>query len=148
VPGAVKDEKHNKGAQAPEDRGVSWQDVCQALWGADWIAPLAEVLAVNRRTVERWRSGAVRIPDAIIADLTRLSRSGPVTRAYGDVLRRIARGETVEGIEAWMSDYRRALARYKSDAGRLTAIPILASPLPQTPKPPPPPADQAGEGRH
>jgi len=109
---------------------MSWQDACHALWGDNWIAPLSEVLAVNRRTVERWRSGEVQIPRHIEADLIRLPRLGSATRAYGDILRRLARGETVDEISAWLADHRRALARYKADAGRFKAIAVLAAPPP------------------
>lgn len=106
---------------------MSWQDACQSLWGADWIAPLSEVLDVNRRTIERWRSGEVQIPAHIEADLIRLPRLGSATRAYGDILRRLARGETPEDIETWLAEHRRALARYKADVGRFRAIAVLAN---------------------
>ena len=104
-----------------------WQYQCEALWGDDWIAPLSEVLAVNRRTVERWRSGEVAIPAHIATDLIKLPRLGSATRAYGEMLRRMARGEAIETIEQWMADQRRALARVRVDLGRYNAIAVLAS---------------------
>ena len=106
---------------------TDWQFACKALWGDDWIAPLSEVLAVNRRTVERWRSGEVTIPAHIAADLIKLPRLGSATRAYGDTLRRMARGESLETIEQWIADHRRAVARARADVGRYSAIAVLAA---------------------
>lgn len=34
----------------------------QALYGSDWISELADALQINRRTVQRWRSGAQPVP--------------------------------------------------------------------------------------
>jgi hypothetical protein len=100
---------------------------CEALWGEDWMAPLAEVLAVNRRTVERWRSGEIIIPARISDELCRLPRIGSAQRAYGDMLRRLARGETMANIEQWIADHKRAITRLKTDLGRYSAIAVLAS---------------------
>lgn len=105
---------------------MSWQSACEALWGDDWIAPLSEVLAVNRRTVERWKSGEIDIPRHIAADLNRLPRIGSAQRAYGDTLRRMARGETLSEIEQSIADQRRAVSRARADVGRFNAIAILA----------------------
>ena len=105
----------------------NWQDACEALWGDDWIAPLSEVLAVNRRTVERWKSGEIDMPAHIAAELVKLPRLGSATRAYGETLRRLAGGETMDAIEQWIADHKRAVARVKTDLGRYTAITVLAS---------------------
>lgn len=104
-----------------------WHDACDALWGADWIAPLSDVLGVNRRTVERWKSGEVPMPEHISSELVKLPRLGSATRAYGETLRRLARGETMGEIEQWIADHKRAAARVKSDIGRYSAIAVLAS---------------------
>jgi phage terminase Nu1 subunit (DNA packaging protein) len=106
---------------------MQWQYACEALWGPDWIAPLSEVLNVNRRTVERWKSGEIEIPEHIARDLERLPRLGDATRAYGDILRRLAGGETAADIEQWLTAHRRALARYKADLGKYRAITVLAA---------------------
>jgi phage terminase Nu1 subunit (DNA packaging protein) len=106
---------------------MTWQSTCEALWGPDWIAPLSEVLAVNRRTVERWKSGDVPIPDHIEAEIVRLPRLGDATRAYGDLLRRLSGGETVADVEQWIAAQRRAIARYKADTGKYRAIAVLAA---------------------
>ena len=104
-----------------------WQSACEGLWGEDWMAPLAEVLGVNRRTVERWRDGQVAIPAHIAAELARLPRIGSAQRAYGDMLRRMARGETLEAIESDLADQRRAIHRLRADIGRYSAIAVLTS---------------------
>lgn len=105
---------------------MTWQDAAHALWGPDWIAPLSDVLNVNRRTVERWRAGEQEIPNLIAADLIRLPRIGTAQSAYGTALRRLARGETVEDLEQSLADDKRALMRLKADLGRYAAIAVLA----------------------
>lgn len=105
---------------------MSWQAACEAMWGDEWIAPLSEVLAVNRRTVERWKSGEVEIPKHIAAELIKIPRIGSAMRAYGEILRRLARGETMEDVETSIADQRRAIARVRADLGRFTAITVLA----------------------
>jgi phage terminase Nu1 subunit (DNA packaging protein) len=105
---------------------ADWQKTCVALWGEDWIAPLSEVLDVNRRTVARWKVGDIQIPAHIAADIVRLPKLGTATRAYGEILRRVAHGDTVQDIENWMADIRHALAHYQSDVGKYPAIDILS----------------------
>ena len=102
-----------------------WQTSCEGLWGPDWMAPLSDVLGVNRRTVERWREGAVAIPAHISSELVRLPRIGSAQRAYGDMLRRLARGETMDTIESDLADQRRAIHRLRADIGRYSAISVL-----------------------
>jgi hypothetical protein len=44
----------------------------EALFGSDWVSVLAAALQVNRRTVQRWRSGAAPVPSGAltaVADL-------------------------------------------------------------------------------
>jgi hypothetical protein len=106
---------------------MNWRNAAVALWGDDWIAPLSEVIGVNRRTIERWNSGDGQPPDAIVADLIRLPRIGSAQRAYGDLLRRLARGETIEELETDAAKRKRALARLRTDVGRFNAIAVLAS---------------------
>ena len=36
---------------------LDWEDSAHRLWGDDFIAPMSEVLGINRRTIERWRAG-------------------------------------------------------------------------------------------
>ena len=105
---------------------TDWQSACEGLWGTDWMAPLAEVLDVNRRTVERWRAGEVAMPRHIADDLCRLPRIGSAQRAYGETLRRLARGETMDDIEQWIADQKRAVSRVKADIGRYSAIAVLS----------------------
>lgn len=106
---------------------MNWQSACLGLWGEDWIAPLSEVLEVNRRTVERWKSGEGTIPEHIERDLIRLPHIGTAQRAYGDILRRLARGETMEDVERSIAEQRRAVARVRADLGKYRAIAILAA---------------------
>ena len=105
---------------------MNWISACEAMWGDDWIAPLSEVLNINRRTVERWKSGEGNIPPHIAAELVKIPRIGSAQRAYGDILRRLARGETMEDVEASIADQRRAVARVRADLGRFATIPVLA----------------------
>jgi hypothetical protein len=106
---------------------MSWQSACEALWGEDWIAPLSEVLAVNRRTVERWKSGEIAIPSHIASELIKIPRIGSAQRAYGDVLRRLARGETMDDVDQSIADQKRAAARARADIGKFSAIAVLAA---------------------
>ena len=39
--------------------------LCSAIWGPDWVSPLARVLPVGLRTAQRWASGATPVPDWI-----------------------------------------------------------------------------------
>lgn len=75
---------------------MTWIDEAEKLWGADWIAPLSEVLAVNRRSVERWRSEAQPAPEWLGPALQRACiLAGSEPRVMGDVMRRLAAGEDV-----------------------------------------------------
>lgn len=92
---------------------LTWEDVCERLWGQDWIAPLSEVLHVNRRTVERWRSGKVEIPDDVERMIVEASPRPMLTRELGDMLRRVANGATDRDLKKHLDDqgaaYRRIL---------------------------------------
>lgn len=93
---------------------MDWQSECEKLWGRDWIAPLSEVLGVNRRTVERWRSGAVTIPsvvDNLICDAMENVRQ---PRVMGAVFRMVAKG-------ARPDDIRETLDRMESEEVRTLA---------------------------
>lgn len=100
-----------------------WQDAAIALWGEDWIAPLSEVLGINRRTVERWKAqeGAPRqmMQDAL-AMLAR--RSGADARAMGDTLRRMAGGVTPQQIADEMHAITRSLRRIEHMGDTLTVL--------------------------
>lgn len=111
-----------------EEPADAWIRACERLWGPDWITPAAEVIGVNKRTLERAKSGSTSLNPRICADLERLGNQVGAGRAYGDVLRRIARGETPEEIEAYVQEIRHGLARYRSDLRRFTAIATLAAP--------------------
>jgi len=102
---------------------MTWQDAARALWGDDWIAPLADVLGANRRTVERWRAGEGE-PRAATTDLlARLARrSGSDARIMGAVLRRIADGEGPQEIIAEMNAVMRCLKRCEAAQSDLAAM--------------------------
>ena len=106
---------------------MEWQSVCEALWGDDWIAPLSETLGVNRRTVERWKSGEIQMPRHIADDLLRLPRIGFAQRAYGAALRRLANGATLQDIDDDAAAQVRAARRLRADVGRFSAIAVLAA---------------------
>lgn len=103
---------------------MRWTEVCERLWGSDWIAPLSEVIRVNRRTVERWRSGANPIPDAVRVMLERISQPD---RAYGSLLRRIAGGETPEMVRDAINEERRALMIFENRLRDGDPLAVLAS---------------------
>jgi len=52
---------------APELRALAL-----AIWGHRWQGPLARALAVNPRTVRRWASGDVPVPDRVEEELRRV----------------------------------------------------------------------------
>jgi len=104
---------------------AAWQDAARTLWGDEWIAPLSEVLAVNRRTVERWKAGDQDIRPDIAAELVRLGRRGGA-RHYGAVLRRLANGETAADIRGELESVKRALMRYEHDISQYRCIAVLA----------------------
>lgn len=91
---------------------MGWQEAARRLWGDDWIAPLAEVAGINRRTVERWKAGD-GAPREIIADtiIMLARRSGADAPIAGAVLRRMVQGETEAGIRAEINAIKRSLER-------------------------------------
>jgi hypothetical protein len=93
------------------DRNPSWQEVCRRLWGDEWIAPLSEVLGINRRTAERWKAGSSVIPDAV-DEMLLVQQATPDDREYGEVLRRIANGETLEQLNAALKLKQDAINRF------------------------------------
>jgi hypothetical protein len=42
--------------------------LASAVWGPLWHRPLADALEVNLRTVQRWASGTVPVPDWMASD--------------------------------------------------------------------------------
>lgn len=68
-----------------------WRDICQSLWGDDWMQAAADVIGVNRRTIERWRAGQQTIPRTVVEALElALIEDVNDRRAYGALLRRLA----------------------------------------------------------
>lgn len=47
--------------------------IAAALFGADWVSELADALQVNRRSVQRWRSGAAPVPAGALDALADLA---------------------------------------------------------------------------
>lgn len=45
----------------------------EALYGRDWLTELAEAIQVNRRTVQRWRSGAAPVPAGALEAIAQLA---------------------------------------------------------------------------
>lgn len=92
-----------------------WQEAAQALWGDDWIAPMAEWADINRRTIERWREGKGEPRTELRDRLVQIARrAGTDARSMGDVLRRMARGETADDIRTEIAATRRTLARIEA----------------------------------
>lgn len=105
---------------------MDWQIACETLWGPDWISPASQVLGINRRTIERWRTdgGAPRAAD----DLVRMARrAGGYSREYGDALRRLAGGETINAQREAAQRVKRALARIDVDLQDHVSIASLAA---------------------
>lgn len=102
-----------------------WQDHARALWGDEWIAPMSEVLDINRRTIERWRRGDGAPADVIQRSLARIAQR-PDPHLIGDVLRRLARGETCDDIAEDYAARRAALQRVRDMLGKYHSIPVLA----------------------
>jgi len=100
-----------------------WQDAARALWGDDWIAPAADVLGINRRTLERWKAGQGGPRPALARDLISLASGLPEDgRIFGQILRRIALGETPSGIADEIAGMERALRQIKSRDGLLASL--------------------------
>lgn len=105
-----------------------WRDACVRLWGEHWMAPLADVLGVSRRTVERWNKGDVQIPAETEHDIANIGPSSeePIeSRAYGELLRRHAKGESLSEIAEWVYIQQDALGTLEADIGLYKSIPVL-----------------------
>lgn len=87
-----------------------WQQWPERLWGDDWIAPMSEVLGINRRTIERWRAGQGEPNLRLQEELRRLGMH-PLARQMGAVLRRMAKGETVADIREDIRAMERAIVQ-------------------------------------
>lgn len=95
---------------------ADWQEAALALWGDEWIAPMSEWSDINRRTIERWKAGAgaprQRLQDRIV---TIAERAGDDAQAMGDVLRRMARGGSINGIREHIAALQRAVDLVEDD---------------------------------
>lgn len=76
-----------------------WQIAAERLFGPDYIIPLSAALRINRRTVERWRSGAVQIPEPVRHSLVSLVERGCASPVYGGVLRIMSAGHSITEIQ-------------------------------------------------
>lgn len=56
--------------------------MCLAIWGPTWQGPLARALKVNDRTVRRWASGDVPIPESVESDIRRILGVDERTEAH------------------------------------------------------------------
>ena len=48
----------------------------EAIYGAEWVSPMARDLSVNLRTMQRWAAGDTAPPDTVFADLKLLAARG------------------------------------------------------------------------
>lgn len=103
---------------------MNWTKTCKLLWGDDWIAPLAEVLDVHRKTVERWKSGAIKVPPEVEREIQSMAPFAreDVAREYGRLLRRHARGESISDMEDWLDRYSDALILLRKKKGVSTGV--------------------------
>ena len=97
---------------------MTWRDDATALWGEDFVEPMALVLDVNQRTVERWKAGQVEPPDGVLQDLQELHAFKPSDpKAVGAAAKLVAllglsearsrcrrMYESVDLVEAWMKE--------------------------------------------
>ncbi len=109
---------------------ADWQEWPQRLWGDDWIAPMSEVLGINRRTIERWRAGQGAPRLHLQQELRRLALRSEA-RAIGMVLRRLANGEQLDDIRREVRDMHTALVRVAESVGKFETIAVLASEWPE-----------------
>lgn len=94
---------------------TGWQEAAQALWGDDWIAPMAEWADINRRTIERWKAGVGEPRQPLQDRLVAIARrAGTDAQVMGSILRRMARGETADNIRAEIAAMRRSLMRIEA----------------------------------
>lgn len=102
---------------------MSWQDAAEKLWGGDWIAPMSEVLGINRRTIERWRAEEGAPSQQLQDDIAALARRGGTdARHIGTTLRRMAGGETVQDIIDDMNATKRALHKIEAEHDRIVLM--------------------------
>ena len=74
----------------------TWRILALTLWGENFARPMADVLGVHKKTVERWKLGHVVPPDPAYLEgrLRELIDLMPRTpRVIGEVAAREARGE-------------------------------------------------------
>jgi len=105
---------------------MSWQDHAERLWGEEWIAPMSEVLDINRRTIERWRAGEGGPGHGLKVELQRLALHYNA-RATGGILRRMASGETLDDIRREIREQAVAIASIQAAIGKYSTIAILAA---------------------
>jgi len=100
------------GYQAVHSEDAEWIAVCERLWGDDWIQAAADVLGINRRTLERAKRDGHLNP-RLATELLALGADPTRGRQYGSVLRRIAKGESIESIGADLEAMKLALDQFR-----------------------------------
>lgn len=105
---------------------MDWQDSAQRLWGEEFIAPMSEVLMINRRTIERWKAGEGQPSNGIQVEMMRLAMRAE-SREIGTVLRRMANGTTLDEIDRDIRNQQVAARRVRTDLGKFNAISVLAA---------------------
>ena len=48
---------------------MNWQEQAREMLGYHWIVTLAHMADVSKRTVQRWNSGDMQIPDEIVENI-------------------------------------------------------------------------------
>ncbi len=111
----------------------NWQSWPKRLWGDDWIAPMSEVLGINRRTIERWRAGQGEPRRELQEDLWRLAMAPevravgqPEVRAIGRALRRLAAGRSFDDIRAEAKMMLVVVKHLEENAAQYPTIDVLA----------------------
>jgi len=52
-----------------EDYKVSWQEQAREVLGYHWIVTLAHMTDFSKRTVQRWRTGELQIPEHVVEQI-------------------------------------------------------------------------------
>lgn len=100
-----------------------WKNAAFLLWGEEWIAPLSEVMGINRRTVERWKAGQGEPREATRQALCGLARrAGSDARVTGGILREMAAGECADAIRGKINAMKRALVKIEAESERIASM--------------------------
>ena len=47
---------------------MTLHDIGYAIYGHEWVSPLARAIGVNTRTAQRWKSGETTVPETVLGN--------------------------------------------------------------------------------